>query len=416
MVSLEDRTQGIANFKITTRINEGITSFNVSYKTPLKPSAFTTGQQLNITLYDVASPGQTTILGGRIQRIKRNKKDANKIYEISGRNDAYFLVKNGFALDGSLTSNTTFTANEMLETILADEPITIGGGTPSLDDNELFHTNKNINKGYSGIWSTKKKAIDSLFKLYAQAVGANRIRWYIDNENKLRWFETGKRRGNIINIYTEGNDLTISFDIDENAENIVNDLTGYGCDDSSIKSHQSNSASIARFGLQVGDNITDSSIKTQADMDARVSSELEQKAWPIYTATLTLKKYYDIEVGQQVYFKDDPDYPDILFTCTQKEITGNPADITTTLSFSTDESAIAPPTDTDVTKAIVSDAITSTKTNLGTVVDVSEDDCTQLLVRPNGKDTLVNVKSTNSCVNYNNGMGIGNDGQGIGSG
>jgi hypothetical protein len=189
----------------------------------------------------------------------------------------------------------------MLETILADEPITIGSGTPSLDDNELFHTNKNINKGYSGIWSTKKKAIDSLFKLYAQAVGANRIRWYIDNENKLRWFETGKRRGNIINIYTEGNDLTISFDIDENAENIVNDLTGYGCDDSSIKSHKSNSASIARFGLQVGDNITDSSIKTQADMDERVSSELEQKAWPIYTATLTLKKYYDIEEHTEKY-------------------------------------------------------------------------------------------------------------------
>lgn len=401
MVSLDDRTYGIKRGKVTTRINEGVTNFELDFLTPLKPDALECGQYVSFEIIDPSQPGQTAVIGGRIQKITRNNKDNNKIYSISGRNEGFFLIKNSFGLSCSLTSQTTFHPYDMLLQILEGTNITIGGGTPAFDDNLEFHTNGNLTGGYCGIWKNKKEAIDSLFKLYAQIKGYNKIRWYIDNENKLRWFETGKNRGNVIEFETKGQEELIEdFTITEDAENIVNQLTGYACNDS-ISTTQSIQASIEKYGLQVGDNLTDSDIKTQSELNAKVAEELAQKAWPIYTANLKLKKFYDMEIGQQIIFVDDPNYPEILLTCTQKVMEFTPADITTTFDFSTDESAVAPATKADVTKAIVNDAIQSNSANIGTVVDVSDEDCTQLLVRPYGQDTLTNVKSSNSCSNYN---------------
>lgn len=400
MVSLDDRTQGIDNFKITTRINEGVTNFEINYLTPLKPDGLVCGEYVYIELFDTASPGQTTVVGGRIQKISRNNKDNNKIYSISGRDNGFFLIKNKFNLNCSLTSETTFTTSEMLESIVADEPIEIGGGNPTLDDSILLHTNGNLSAGYCGIFKNKKIAIDKLFKLYALQTGCNRIRWYIDNEGKLRWFETNTTR-NIIEFEIETqSELIEDFTIEENAENIVNQLTGYACDDE-IKSTQSDSASIARYGLQVGDDISNSDITSQSELNSYVKKELDAQAWPIYTATLVLKKYYNIEVGQQMRFTDDANYSNVIFTCTQITVEGSPADVKTTLNFSTDENAIAPATVADVTSAIINNALSDTSSRLGTVVDVSGEDCTNLLVRPSGSDTLVNVKSTNGCTSYN---------------
>lgn len=251
-----------------------------------------------------------------------------------------------------------------------------------------------------GSLKTKKIAIDELFKTYALQTGCNRIRWYIDNEGKLRWFETNTTRNNIEFEIETQSELIEDFTIEENAENIVNQLTGYACDDE-IKSTQSDSASIAQYGLQVGDDISNSDITSQSELNAYVKEELDAQAWPIYTATLVLKKYYNVEVGQQMRFTDDPNYSDVIFTCTQVSVDGSPADVKTTLSFSTDENAIAPATVADVTSAIVDDALSDTSSSLGTVVDVSDEDCTNLLVRPSGSDTLINVKSTNGCTSYN---------------
>lgn len=402
MASLNERTQGIKNFNVTTRIQDGLTSFSVDYLTPLKPDALVCGEYVDVTLYDIANPGETVVITGRIQKITRNNKDGNRIYSISGRDAGFQLVQNPYSLDCALTSNVTFNISEILENILEDEDITIGTGTPALDLTTEFHTNGNLTNGFCGIFRSKKEAIDYIFKLYTKSKGINQIRWYIDNENKLRWFEMNKTRGSIIQFETESQtELIDDFTIEENAENIVNQLTGYGCDDVTIKSTQQNTASIAQYGLWVGEDITDSSIKSQSEMAAIVREELNQKAWPIYTATLVLKKFYDVEVGQQIKFVDDPNYSNVIFTCTQKEISGNPADITTTLSFSTDKDAIAPPDETDVTRAIVKDALKNNQTSFGTVIDVSDEDCTNMLVRPYGKDTLVNAKSSNSCTNYN---------------
>jgi hypothetical protein len=401
MASLDDRSQGIKSFRVTKRINEGVTSFEIEYATPLRPDGLVCGEQVSIDLIDPSSPGETIIVGGRIQKITRNQKDNNKIYSISGRDEGFFLVKNKFGFDCSLNSQTTFKPYDMLLNILEGENITIGGGTPSFDNETTFHTNGNLAGGYCGIWKNKKTAIDNLFDLYAQTMGYNKIRWYIDNENQLRWFETNKTRGNIINFVIEGNTEKIAdFTITEDSENIENQISGYACDDS-ITTTQTNNQSVEQYGLQIGDNVTNSDIDNQGALNTYVANQLKNRAFPIYTATLTFKGLFWMEMGQQIKFVDDPNYNNILLTCTQMVIEGQPADITTTLSFSTDESAIAPPTTTDTTRAIVNDAIQTNKSNLGTIVDVADNDCSQMLVKPYGEDTLVNVKSSNSCANYN---------------
>lgn len=411
---MSERTQGIKDFKISTRIQDGLTSFSVNFLTPQKPSSLKTGEQFSITLFDTASPGQTTVLGGRIQKISRDTAAGGEIYAISGRDEGWFLVRNGYALDCSLSSNNTFTAQDALDNILQDTNITTYGGGEDLS-NTTLHNNSFLSAGFCGMFTNKKEAINKLFKIYADQNGKNKIRWYIDSNSRLRWFETGKQRGSTTAFKLE-DALVTSFKIEENAENIVNDLTGYGCDEETIISHQQDNASIARFGLHKGDDIKDSKAKTVAEVAAKVSKELKQKAWPIYTANLTLKKYYDLNVGQQVRFIDDPDWSNIKFTCTQKDITGNPADITTTLTFSTDETAIAPPTDSEIVKAVADKAVNDNKAQLGKVVDIDDDDCNKYLVKPYGSNNLVNARSTHNCYDEYSGTSGGGNAGGMGAG
>lgn len=392
------RNQGIESFKITQRINDSLTSWSVNFLTTQTNTDFKTGKQFNISLFDTIS-GRTALIGGRILKIGKTKKDNNKIYTFSGKDAGFALVTQPYNLDCSLYANSTFSMETKLGHILNNTGITIGSGTPSFDKEILFHTIGNISGGFCGIYKTKKEAIDKLFKLYSQQAGTNKIRWYIDNQGKLHWFETGKNRGITLDINIEDPQI-IDFSVEDNAENIVNDLTGYGCDDS-VVSHQNNALSIAQHGLRIGDPLKDTNLKTMAEIRAKVAEELRQKSWPIYTAKLVIAGYYDINCGEQIQFKEDEDYPNTLFTLVQKDVDGSPANVVTTLQFSTDESAIAPPTTTDVTQAIVKNAINSVKSDFGRIVDVSKDDCTQMLTKPYGSNTLVNTKSSNSCGTNN---------------
>lgn len=230
-------------------------------------------------------------------------------------------------------------------------------------------SNDGINT-WCGRWENKVEAIRSLFNWYKRKSNKT-IRWYISIDGEFRWFEVGPRTGREV-IFSD--DLrVISFTVQEDATNIVNDMTGtYGTGESAATIHLTNNSSISTYGRCIDDTVSDGNMDV-TEMTAYLQWQLNNKSVPIYSATLTMLGFQDMEPGQQVRFPDDPYYGDKIFTVVDWTFTNNQNGEMTTVNLTTDESVISLPNEFDVIRATAQSEADKVRSKVGTVSAVSGD-------------------------------------------
>lgn len=369
-------TQAISYYRINQRSSDPCTTFAVKFKVSHDPPEFKTGPFIEFQLTDSEDIDYHEVYTGRIQKVGRNIIVEDKTYDITGRDNGYYLSRQNYRVSCSLTGSTITKFSKHLEQILENTNIRIGGGQEFKDID--LSNNANDPNFFGGEFKPKYKALDELFKVYCKILGLNKIRWFIDSGSNLRWFEVKKNASQVIKI-TSGDDLTI-FEDTEDAENIVNYLEGYGGADSEIEIALADNDSIKRYGRLEGDPIVDSSITNINDLRVKVLNELKQKSLPVYNLTATFSGIKDFECGQQIMFIDEPKYANTIFIITEITKEGSPADPVTKISVTTDETAISPTNLYENVKAIVDQA-----TKITAIGNVQQVDKTtnQALARPN---------------------------------
>jgi hypothetical protein len=336
---MSNTEQVISYFRIEDRINDPCTSFAIKLNTHVDPEEFETGVDISFQMTDTENPNDFEIHQGKIGIVGRNQVVDGKVYDITGRNAGNYLSRQNFIWNCTLTNPTLTAPLTILNLILQNTGISIGLGQTFKSGIKL--SNSPNDKGFfGGEFNPKWKALDMLFDAYSEAAGIKKCRWFIDSGNNLKWFEIGTNRGNIRTI-SNADDI-ISIDIKKDATNIVNYLEGYGGTDSTIKVILTDAESIKTYGRLEGDNIVDSSITTEAALRTKVQDELNIKSKPIYSGTIKFTGIFDYENGEQVQLIDDAKYSEVIFTVTGIVKEGTSANPVTTLTVTTDESAIVP--------------------------------------------------------------------------
>ena len=393
----------LATVEIVDRMTDNVAEMTVQCKTPLAPDRFHTGYAFEFNLVDPTLQSDFNVVKGVIEKVSRDAKDNNRIYELYGRNIARILTRQPFKFDCTKPENsTTHSVQDLLKLILQDTGITIGRGQALLS-NVMLNTSSTGVDRFCGSWDTKKEALDQLFSQYVKLSGVSKFRWFVDLSGFFRWFETrNNRMGDQVYIF-ENQDNVLDFQVVEDATNIENDITGYAGDNNNITVHLTDNKSIngagtkenPGFGRCIGSDITESDM-TKDQLTARVQLELNQKSSPIYTGTLRLRGFYDYEKGTQINLPNDPDYSDVNFTITDRTFHAEPTAsgsgaVYTKLNVSTDESVISIVDEFDTIYAAAKTEANKAKCQVGTAVADASDG--RVLVYVNETGTVESVRS-----------------------
>lgn len=391
---MSDDLEVIQDGKISKRINEASTSFEVSFATPLEPNDLRTGEVFEFYIYDNTHDDSFVAVTGIVENIKRDNKDDNRIYSISGRDRGRLLVTQPFDFPCAAESAQHYTVEKLLELILKDTGITIGRGQTPLSERVVLNTSENSDRRFCNTWNTKEEAINQLFSQYSRLAGAKQFRWYVNYAGYFRWFETSSERAGKTYIFRD-DDRILSFDIEEDATNIVNDISGtYGDEENQRSIHLTNNKSIAKYGRCVGQDINEQNY-TDEQLRAALQKELDMKAWPIYTVKLELAGVHNYEPGTQVMFPDYKYYKDLVFTVVDFTISVTRAEPKTTLNLTTDESSISVANEFDVVQTTAKHEVNEAKSRVGVVVSIPNKNDDRCLV-------WVPSKSGGSIINARN--------------
>lgn len=263
-----------------------------------------------------------------------------------------------------------------------------GGATVKKTEAPAEVSTDTICGSYCGKWSTKKDAINSLFNHYRRTKGKV-LRWYVNWEGYLEWFEVGDREG-IENIY-EDDPRVISFKATEDATNIKNYLKGsYGDSETGGTVTKQSSTSINIYGKCVDDSYSDVCMD-EDEMDDFLTKELTIKAVPIYNATVILSSFYLIEPGKQIKFPDDDFYGSLTWTVVDWEFTDGGGNPLTTINLTTDETVISPPNEFEIIQNTAAAEVAKSLPEAARVVSVVGD--THLLVEKEIDKSRVIVRS-----------------------
>ena len=122
----------IQDITIEKRVNNSPSTFTVTFATPLHPDEFTTGMDFEFIIVDGTRPEEIIAFNGKIESVKRDEKDGNRIYAIVGRNDGRLFTRQPFKLDCDTTSDKKYSYNEVLDLILTDTGVTKGRGLTTI--------------------------------------------------------------------------------------------------------------------------------------------------------------------------------------------------------------------------------------------------------------------------------------------
>jgi hypothetical protein len=385
----------LGTIEIVDRMTDNVTEMTIQCYTPLAPDAYRTGQPFQMNLVDPTLQDNFSVVKGTVEKVSRDDKNNNRIYEIYGRNIARILTKQPFKYDCTKDDGVkTNRVIDLINLILQDTGIKIGRGQTLLSNITLNTSSTGLDR-FCGSWSTKKDALDQLFSQYVKLAGVSKFRWFVDLSGYFRWFETrNNRMGGITYIFLD-EDKVLDFKVTEDATNIVNDQTGYAGDNNSITAHATDTDSINKYGRCIGSNITESDM-TQTQLNARVQLEINQKSGPVYTATVRLRGFYDYEKGTQINFPNDPYYSDINFTITDRTFHAEPTAsgdgaVYTEFNLSTDETVISIVNEFDTIYAAAKTEANKVACQTGTAVADASDG--RVLVYVNETGTVESVKS-----------------------
>lgn len=363
--------EAISDFNVTKRINNAAINFSVNFATPQSPSEFDTGETFELIIDDPTLTDEFVAFSGIIETVDRSSTDNNKIYSLSGRDMGRLLVKQPFKWNCTEAGTDTYSVEDLLAEILEDTGLTIGRGQEQLDYNIKLNTSSESLERFCGEWSTKDEALNQLFNQYRKLSGGERFRWYIDNAGNFRWLEINKERAGKLFIFNDDQRIT-DFTVNKDATNIINSFTGvYGEDESQGTVTRTANESIAVYGLCPSQDVINEPYMTLSQMQDKLDSELDQKAVPIHTATVTMSGFYDINPGQQIMFPNDSYYYALTFTVVDWALSGTPADPVTTLGLTTDESVISIPNEFEIIQAMIKKETDPIRSKVGTVNWVS---------------------------------------------
>lgn len=390
---MSDITDIIKDFTISKRINEAATSFSITFNTSISPDEFATGETFEFTITDNTLYEGYTAISGIIEGIERDNKENNQIYKITGRDKGRLLLKQPYELDCNTETPTLNNTIDILTSILTNTGITIGRGQKPLAETIYLTTDGTSKDRYCGSWNTKQDAINQLFNQYTRLSGASTFRWYIDVGGNFRWFELNTSRGNKEYIFNDDSRV-LSFTVKEDATNIMNDITGfYGPEEDGTSVHIQNSTSITTYGLCYGQPVTETQM-TQAEITTKLQREIDQKSVPIYSATLELDGFYDMEPGTQVLFPDDPYYDTTTFTIVDRTLKGEPGKPRTTFNLTTDPNSISITNEFEVIQATAQKEVQDNKAQIGVVESVpSSGDRFTALVAGQGSQTSIPARN-----------------------
>lgn len=381
---MSDTTDVIKDFKISVRINEGVTDFNINFLTPLSPSDYASGSSFEFSVVDNTLKDEFIAVTGIVETVERESTNGNKIYSITGRDKGRLLTKQPYSLSCNNDNPKTYTVEKHLEKILSGTGITVGRGQTELNKTIKLSTSDQTVRRFCGSWTSKVDAINQLFSQYMRFSGSSKIRWYIDRSGNFRWFETSftLRSGNIY-IFND-NDKITSFKVKEDSTSVQNYFVGfYGSEEDNTSVTVQDATSIAKYGKCYGDTITETDF-TEDEMTVKLNKELAQKKNPIYSGTVVFNGFHDIEPGTQIQFPDDDYYDEIVFTVSDLSIEGSPAKPVTTINITSDESAISIANEFDVIKSIADNSANSAKATTGVVTNIGEDGSDRCMVLING--------------------------------
>lgn len=395
---MSDTTDVIKSFDISNRINEGVTSFNITFATPLNPNEYVSGSTFEFVLSDITLDDEYLALIGIVETVERQSKDHNRIYAISGRDKGRLLTKQPFSLDCDTENPRTYTVETLLNKILDGTGITIGRGQTELDKKILLSTNGEEVKRFCGSWNSKQEAINQLFSQYMRFSGANKFRWFIDYSGSFRWFETSFHE-RLSNMYLfEDDERITNFTVKEDATGVQNYFVGfYGAEEDNTSVIVQDSTSISKFGKCYAEPITETDM-SQDEITDKLNKELAQKKNAIYTASVEITGFYNIEPGTQIQFPNDPYYDEIKFTVTDWKVEGTPSQPKTRINLTSDESAISIANEFDVISATANKAAKDNRATTGVVQKTGEDsgsDRCMVLINGggSGQGSIVSVRN-----------------------
>lgn len=224
---------------------------------------------------------------------------------------------------------------------------------------------------WCGQWSTKEDALSSLFSQYRRETGKI-LRWYIDWEGYLEWFEVGERAG-VEHFFDTDNRIT-TFNVTEDSSSIVNSITGtYGEGDDVGEVTLTNNTSITKYGLSSEDGLNNTCMD-ETEMTAYIQHQLDIKSVPIYNATMEMSGFYLIEPGKQMMFPDDPYYNDKIWTVVDWSFKDSGGTPNTTINLTTDESVISLPNEFEIIQSTAQKEVQKSLPEAAKVVSVVDNE------------------------------------------
>jgi prophage tail gpP-like protein len=118
----------ISEITIEKRINNASATFNITFKTPTAPTDFVVGKEFEFILTDGTQSDEFIVFRGMIESVKRDDKNQNRIYSVTGRDAGRLLTRQPFKLDCETTNARDYTYNEILNMIIEDTDLNIGRG------------------------------------------------------------------------------------------------------------------------------------------------------------------------------------------------------------------------------------------------------------------------------------------------
>jgi PKD repeat protein len=392
--------QGIRDVKISKRYSDCSIGFTLNFIPPdnslVSPTnIFDYGDEIQFNINDKGKSSGVSIVTGIVQTIETSNAQNNTILAITGRTIGYLLVRQPFNFDCTTEGNQELDTITLLEMILGDTGIKIGRGQTPLSTEVKYNTKGDSPSRYCGKFKTKKEAIDQLFAQYVHLSGVEAMRWYVDSGGYLRWFERTSKRANKLIFFQEDNHV-VDIKIKGNAENIINDVEGYGGDQSDIYYHGTDEASIQKFGRQIGESIKDTKLRSMDEVQKVVNKQLKQKAWPFYTATLNLSDYYSVDAGEKVQFPGYPGHEDRIFTVVDVDVAAASSKNETKINLTTDETVISIINQMEIIETVAAAKADEAKSEEAIVVGKDPDDPTKILVQTIGSKTVQAARTTKS--------------------
>lgn len=254
-------------------------------------------------------------------------------------------------------------------------------------------SNSTVCDHWCGKWSTKEEALNSLFSLYRRRTGKI-IRWYVDWEGYLEWFEIGLKKG-IEYVYdTDG--VLFDYESTSSCSSVVNRLTGtYGQDDGAGTVTLENTASITKYGLSVGQDVNNICMD-ETEMTAYLQHLLDIQSIPTHSAKATFPGLKLTEPGKQFMFPDEVYHGDKVWTVVDLDFGDEGGKPVTTLNLTTDETVISIPNEFEIIQSTAQNEVEKSLPEAATVTAVLDNNNLLVTKEKDGSTAIVRSLSTGS--------------------